>query len=56
MAENIRIKIFVLGKLYNNYHKKFRFESENIIDCFKSKYVEMFVPTKLTNSELNGLE
>ena len=41
----------ILGKSYNKYHKKFRFESRNIVDCFKSQYVEMIVRKKLTNSE-----
>ena len=49
--KNLRIKTFFLGKLYNKYHKKFRFESKNILDCFKSQYVEMIVPKKLTSSE-----
>ena len=54
--KDLRIKTFFLGKLYNKYHKKFKFESKNIVDCFKIQYVEMIVPKKLTNSELNGLE
>ena len=36
--------------------KKSRFESNNIVDCFKSQYVEMIVPKKLNSGELNGLE
>lgn len=54
--KNLRIKIFFLGKLYNKYHKKFKFKNDNIIDCFKSKYLETIVPSKLNNSELNDLD
>ena len=49
--KTLELKHFFLGKLYNKYHKKFRFESRNIVDYFKSQYVEMIVRKKLTNSE-----
>ena len=54
--KNLRMKTFFLGKLYNKYYKNFTFESKNIVNCFKSQYVEMIVPKKLSSSKLNGLQ
>lgn len=50
-----KLKYF-FRKIYNKYHKKFVFESKNIVKYFESQYVGMIVPKKLKASELNGLE
>lgn len=49
--KNIRIKIFCLGKLYNNYKEKFLFENKNILQCFKRKYCTMITYEKLPSSQ-----
>ena len=53
--KNLRIKIFVLGRCYNKYHKKFKFIDKSIVKHFHSKYVQMQVPKRLNKSELQGL-
>ena len=35
--KKFKIQIFLLGKLYNKDHKKFRFKSKNIVYSFKSQ-------------------
>ncbi|KAK2663017.1 hypothetical protein Ddye_001591 [Dipteronia dyeriana] len=54
--KNLRIKIFVLGRCYNKYHKKFRFINKSIVEHFHSDYVKMQIPKKLNSSELKGME